>query len=109
MTTTPLAQSKVIHTLAVRMDAMEAQQAATAKAAKATADMVKEIHDVLMKHQPGQEGSFMDRATVLLLNVESGERLVGWIIAIGKVAVAIAAIVGIWVSAVKFGIWPEGK
>lgn len=107
--TTPLSQSKIIAELVVRMDAMEAQQAATAKAAGETAALVKEIHDVLMNHQPGQEGSFMDRATTLLLNVESGGRLFGWVVSAGKFVVAVGVIIAGVTATIKFGLWPEGK
>ena len=102
MATTPLAQSKVMHTLAVRMDAMEAQQAATA-------NMVKEIHDALMKRTPGHDTSFLDRATELLLNVESGSRLFNWVLGAGKIVIAVGAIVAAWVALVKFGITGGGK
>ena len=109
MATTPLALSKAMHTLAIRVDAMEAQQAATAKAAKITADMVQEIHDALMKRTPGHDASFLDRATELLLNVESGSRLFNWVLGAGKIVIAIGAIVAAWVALVKFGIAGDGK
>lgn len=108
----PLAQSRIVADLAVRMAAMELQQAATAKAANETTGLVKEIHDCLMKQQPGHDGSFMDRATTLLLNVESGERVMGWVIAVGKLVIAMGVIFSVIVAVIaagKVGIWPEGK
>lgn len=97
-------QRMVAADLVTRVATMEAQIVAAAKASKETADMVKDLHDCLMKQQPGHDGSFMDRATTLLLNVESGSRLFKMVILVGKVAGAIGAIAVAWVAMVKFGI-----
>jgi hypothetical protein len=106
--TTPLTQTKIIADLAQRMDAMEMQQIAMAKSARETSDLVKEIYDALMKEQPGQDGSFLDRATTLLLNVESGSRLLSFLIGTSKLVIACGTLVAAWVAAVKFGLFHGG-
>ena len=101
---TPLSQAKIIADLAQRLDAMEMQQIAMHKAQDQTSLLVKEIYDALMKQQPGQEGSFLDRATNLLINVESGSRMFGFLIGVAKVVIAVGALIAAWFAAVKFGL-----
>lgn len=106
----PLSQAKVIAELASRIDKMELQQEQTARAAKATAEkvdavaaQVQKIYDALMAPQPGYDKrSFLDRATELLLDVESSSRVFAFVVATGKIILAVGALIGAGAAGVAF-------
>jgi len=76
-----------------------ADQAAAATEREKLLGMVTELHDALLRKQPGQSESLLNRMAAVTINIESGER-------IGRILVWLAGVlaaVGAVIAAMKWG------
>jgi len=56
-----------------------------------TRRMVQELHDALVKPQPGHKEGLLSRMARVTIQIESGERVAAWLIRLGAVLAAVGA------------------
>lgn len=66
-------------------------------------EKLDEMHDALMKRQPGEEHSLLERMAIVTRGVESGRLIGGALVWVAGVLAALAAIV----AALKLDIWRQ--
>jgi hypothetical protein len=98
---------EVVADTAVRVEAMEKRVAQADKDRAEMMRMLTELHDGLMKPQPGHQSNLLDRMAAVTISAETGkaagERVIWW----AKVVAAGGAIISGFYAALKFGHPPN--
>ena len=95
-----------IDALERRLDKLATEHVELAAVVKETHAMTAAMFAALMKPQHGYDTSLIDRMADVVINVESGQRVAGWGVAVAKWLAAFGVIAGALYALTHFGQVP---
>lgn len=98
---------EIVADSALRLESLEKRVAQADKDRAEMMRMLTELHDGLMKPQPGHQSNLLDRMAAVTISAETGkaagERVIWW----AKVVAAGGAILSGFYAAIRFGHPPQ--